>query len=72
MAIAEYNKYTCIRWIPRTNEEYYVDITNYGGCFSYLGRQYSNITQMNLGSGCLNVSYFSDLHLMQQNFSEVT
>ena len=30
-AIAEYNKYTCIRWVPRTNQRNYVKFIVGGG-----------------------------------------
>jgi len=36
-AIAEYNKYTCIRWVPRTNQRNYVKFIVGGGCYSYVG-----------------------------------
>lgn len=59
-AIGEYNKYTCIRWIPRTTETNYVefqDSPSSGGCWSYVGRiggkQNINLQQGN--PGCTNV-----------------
>uniref|UniRef100_K1R8H4 Astacin n=1 Tax=Magallana gigas TaxID=29159 RepID=K1R8H4_MAGGI len=39
VAMRELEKYTCLRFIPRTNEQDYVDFIDAQGCWSQLGRQ---------------------------------
>lgn len=55
-AIAEFNKFTCIRWIPQTAETEYVDIRNdASGCWSYIGKVPSSMQPqtLHLGQNCL-------------------
>ncbi|XP_055952443.1 astacin-like metalloprotease toxin 5 [Argiope bruennichi] len=42
---------SCIRFVQRTNEEDYVKIFKYNGCFSHWGR-IGGQNQLSLGSGC--------------------
>jgi len=37
-AFAEYKKYTCIRFVQRTNQQHYVEFHKGGGCSSWVGR----------------------------------
>eukprot|EP00112_Aurelia_sp_Birch-Aquarium-sp1_P014252 Seg3064.2 transcript_id=Seg3064.2/GoldUCD/mRNA.D3Y31 product="Zinc metalloproteinase nas-4" protein_id=Seg3064.2/GoldUCD/D3Y31 len=38
-AVAQFNKHTCIKWVPRTNESDYVSFFHGRGCYSYVGKQ---------------------------------
>ena len=38
-AVAQFSKHTCIKWIPRTNENDYVSFFHGRGCYSYIGKQ---------------------------------
>jgi len=50
-AIADYHKYTCLRFTPRKNERDYVNFYRGGGCSSYVG--YSGGKHgISLGTGC--------------------
>ena len=57
-ALAEFDKYTCIKMKPRTNEGTYVNIKRGTGCSSIIGYVYwkNFAATMNLGNNCLNVS----------------
>ncbi|CAH1789737.1 unnamed protein product, partial [Owenia fusiformis] len=52
-AIADYERYTCLRWVPRTTESAYVDIIRAGGCYSSVGRT-GRKQSLSLGNGCWN------------------
>jgi len=52
-AIADYNRYTCIRWVPRTTESAYVSIVKGGGCSSQVGTT-GRTQRLTLGRGCWN------------------
>ncbi|KAL5017640.1 hypothetical protein ScPMuIL_007229 [Solemya velum] len=53
-AIAEHNAKTCVRWVPRTNENDYIFFTpgDTGGCYSTIGH-YQGEQKINLGKGCI-------------------
>jgi len=51
-AIAEYHKYTCIRFSQRTNQRNYISFFNGGGCFSPVGMTANSYNRVSLGSGC--------------------
>ncbi|XP_021001038.1 hatching enzyme 1.2 isoform X2 [Parasteatoda tepidariorum] len=53
-AIDEYHRQTCIRFLPRTNEEDFVLITRKQGCFSMIGRD-GGRQMLSLGEGCMFV-----------------
>ena len=60
-AMEDYKKYTCIRFVPRTDEERYFRIikTDATGCNSYVGYySYLNPQKLSLKEGCANVSFF--------------
>ncbi|XP_064648122.1 zinc metalloproteinase nas-15-like [Lineus longissimus] len=50
-AIADYNRYTCIKWVKRTNQRAYVRIFVGGGCFSSIGMS-GGRQDLSLGQGC--------------------
>lgn len=51
-AIAEYHRFTCIRYSPRTNQRNYISFYNGGGCFSPVGMNRNSYNRISLGSGC--------------------
>lgn len=51
-AIAEYHKYTCIRFSARTNQRNYISMFNGGGCFSPVGMNANSYNRISLGQGC--------------------
>jgi len=52
-AIEEFNKKTCIRFVPRTDQEPYIRIGNYAGCSSLVGRVKSKGSQkLSLTKNC--------------------
>ncbi|XP_026467642.1 astacin-like metalloprotease toxin 4 [Ctenocephalides felis] len=53
-AIEQYHYYTCIRFIPRTNQQNYLRIFNGGGCYAHVGVT-SGEQPVSLGRGCHNV-----------------
>eukprot|EP00112_Aurelia_sp_Birch-Aquarium-sp1_P021050 Seg557.4 transcript_id=Seg557.4/GoldUCD/mRNA.D3Y31 product="Zinc metalloproteinase nas-6" protein_id=Seg557.4/GoldUCD/D3Y31 len=38
-AVKEFNKHTCVKWIPRTTESDYVTFFHGSGCYSYAGKK---------------------------------
>ncbi|XP_076358916.1 zinc metalloproteinase nas-15-like [Tachypleus tridentatus] len=53
-AFQEYEKKTCIRFVPRSNEQDYVQITGGSGCSSAVGRN-GGPQVLTLGYGCVYV-----------------
>ncbi|XP_035673678.1 neurogenic locus notch homolog protein 1-like isoform X1 [Branchiostoma floridae] len=51
-AILEYNKRTCLRFVPRTNERDFVHIKRLTGCHSQVGVA-GGMQELSLGNGCL-------------------
>jgi len=51
-AIAEYNKYTCIRFVPRKNERNYIKFIIDDGCWSYIGMT-GGEQSISIGNGCV-------------------
>jgi len=51
-AIADYHRYTCIRWVPRTNQRTYVSFYRGGGCSSPVGYRNGRVNYISLASGC--------------------
>jgi len=51
LAIADYTKFTCLKWVPRKGERDYVNFYRGGGCSSAVGRQGGRM-DLSLGSGC--------------------
>lgn len=51
-AIANYHRYTCIRWKQRTNERTYVSFYRGGGCSSPVGYRYGRVNTISLATGC--------------------
>lgn len=50
-AIAEYNKYTCIRLKPRVDERHYIEFVGLEGCWSFVGK-HGDKQELSLGDGC--------------------
>jgi len=50
-AIADYQKYSCVRYVPRTNEKDYVQYIVDDGCYSYVGRS-GGKQPISIGHGC--------------------
>eukprot|EP00058_Branchiostoma_floridae_P022713 XP_002608203.1 hypothetical protein BRAFLDRAFT_90357 [Branchiostoma floridae] len=51
-AILEYNKRTCLRFVPKTNERDFVHIKRLTGCHSQVGVA-GGMQELSLGNGCL-------------------
>jgi len=51
-AIKDWNHYTCIKFQERNGEKHYADITNGGGCSSYVGLIRYGGQRVSLGNGC--------------------
>ncbi|GFT80673.1 astacin-like metalloprotease toxin 1 [Nephila pilipes] len=47
----QYHRYTCIRFVPRTNERDFVNIYYGNGCWSIIGRN-GGPQNLSLGKGC--------------------
>jgi len=50
-AIADFHKYTCLKFVQRTNQRDFISIIAGGGCYSYIGR-IGGKQDLSLGSGC--------------------
>lgn len=55
-AVNEFNKYTCLRFVPRSNQANYINIVKDRGCWSYLG-MIDGMQELSLDNGCVFVSY---------------
>eukprot|EP00493_Phyllostaurus_siculus_P025587 UN25931 len=53
-AIADYSRYTCIKWVPRTNQRSYVTFFHGGGCYSMIGQQGGPQRISMANPGCLS------------------
>lgn len=51
-AVAEFNKYTCIKWKPRGKEKYWVRFIKGKGCWSPVGYRRKSPQLISLGVGC--------------------
>ncbi|XP_019631584.1 PREDICTED: uncharacterized protein LOC109475422 [Branchiostoma belcheri] len=51
-AMEEFHRRTCIRFVPRTNEQNYIHIRRSTGCHAYVGVQ-GGAQEVSLGDGCL-------------------
>ncbi|KFM80738.1 Blastula protease 10, partial [Stegodyphus mimosarum] len=52
-AMSEWEKRTCLTFVPRTSERQYLRFrTDGNGCYTYVGRKYSEGQDVNLGPGC--------------------
>ncbi|XP_042565068.1 meprin A subunit beta-like [Clupea harengus] len=55
-AFEQFGLKSCINFIPRQNENYFIDIQKLGGCFSYIGKQIPGGQVLSIGSGCAFVA----------------
>ncbi|GIY50828.1 zinc metalloproteinase nas-8 [Caerostris darwini] len=53
-AMLEFHKTSCIRFVPRTTETDYIEISPNGGCSSHIGRV-GGAQSVTLGRGCYTV-----------------
>jgi len=53
-ALADLEQKTCLRFKPKTNEEYYLRYFKGGGCYSYIGKVKANGQEISIGYGCEN------------------
>ncbi|GIY79540.1 zinc metalloproteinase nas-36 [Caerostris darwini] len=52
-AMNEWEKKTCLKFVPRTNQKQFLRFrTDGGGCFTYVGKKYMEGQDVNLGPGC--------------------
>merc|ERR1712002_97614 len=51
-AIANYHKYTCLRFHRRTNEREYLSFYRGGGCMSPIGYRAGRVNRISLATGC--------------------
>eukprot|EP00112_Aurelia_sp_Birch-Aquarium-sp1_P011279 Seg2370.3 transcript_id=Seg2370.3/GoldUCD/mRNA.D3Y31 product="High choriolytic enzyme 1" protein_id=Seg2370.3/GoldUCD/D3Y31 len=51
-AIADYEKYTCLRFVKRTNEKEYLKFYKGGGCSSHVGYYKNRVNWISLAGGC--------------------
>ncbi|MCW2881448.1 MAG: astacin-like metalloprotease toxin 5 [Sphaerisporangium sp.] len=51
-AMKDFHENTCIRFIPRTQEDSYLNIFPGNGCYSYVGRVGPMAQDVSIGSGC--------------------
>jgi len=51
-AIANYHRYTCLRFHRRTNENTYISFYRGGGCSSPVGYRYGRVNHISLAQGC--------------------
>lgn len=50
-AMADYQRYTCIRFVPKTTQRDYVEFVSEDGCWSMVGRT-GGRQQISIGRGC--------------------
>ncbi|XP_031562135.1 uncharacterized protein LOC116297953 [Actinia tenebrosa] len=53
-ALNEYHTLTCIKFVQRTNQQYWIKFVKKTGCWSFIGRQFSSpgAQEVSLGDGC--------------------
>jgi len=51
-AIAEYEKYTCLRFVRRTRERAYINFSSGAGCSSPVGYRAGRVNTIKLAGGC--------------------
>eukprot|EP00112_Aurelia_sp_Birch-Aquarium-sp1_P026178 Seg910.15 transcript_id=Seg910.15/GoldUCD/mRNA.D3Y31 product="Zinc metalloproteinase nas-4" protein_id=Seg910.15/GoldUCD/D3Y31 len=51
-AVKQFNKHTCVKWIPRTTESDYVFFYHGDGCYSYIGKT-GGKQKLSLKNSCL-------------------
>ncbi|RCG33221.1 hypothetical protein DQ384_01960 [Sphaerisporangium album] len=51
-AMKDFHTRTCVRFVPRTTEESYLNIVQGNGCYSYVGRAGAVGQELSIGPGC--------------------
>ncbi|XP_042565063.1 meprin A subunit beta-like [Clupea harengus] len=51
-AFEQFGLKSCINFIPRQNEDYFIHIQKLGGCYSYVGKFFPGGQNVSIGSGC--------------------
>ncbi|CAL1266932.1 unnamed protein product [Larinioides sclopetarius] len=51
-AMEQYHKDTCIRFVPRTNQQNYIHLKKEQGCWSYVGKISQGAQTVSIGEGC--------------------
>ncbi|XP_039269007.2 blastula protease 10-like [Styela clava] len=51
-AIADFHSYTCLRFVPRNQEEKFIQFFVSRGCWSYVGVRSSGVNLLSIGTGC--------------------
>ncbi|XP_035711654.1 astacin-like metalloprotease toxin 5 [Folsomia candida] len=55
-ATQQFNNFTCVKFVPRGNEENYLGVqTGEGGCYSYVGYWLSGRQEFGIGRGCVDI-----------------
>ncbi|GGK93028.1 hypothetical protein Sme01_59320 [Sphaerisporangium melleum] len=52
LAMQDFHRHTCVRFVPRTDEAGYLTIVSGTGCYSYVGRLGTGSQELSLGKGC--------------------
>ena len=52
-AMAEFHEKTCIKFVPRVNQNDYIHIVKKDGCWAVIGRS-GNVQEVSLGGGCVH------------------
>uniref|UniRef100_I3KGU4 Metalloendopeptidase n=1 Tax=Oreochromis niloticus TaxID=8128 RepID=I3KGU4_ORENI len=51
-AFDQFRLKSCIDFKPRDSEDYYISVKQLNGCWSYIGRIFSNGQELSIGTGC--------------------
>ncbi|CAI5663612.1 unnamed protein product [Oreochromis niloticus] len=51
-ALDQFRLKSCIDFKPRDSEDYYISVKQLNGCWSYIGRVFSNGQELSIGTGC--------------------
>ncbi|XP_054902946.1 meprin A subunit beta-like [Poeciliopsis prolifica] len=55
-AFEQFRVKSCIDFKPRDSEDYYINIQKLDGCWSYIGRVFSNGQDLSIGAGCDSIA----------------
>ncbi|EDO37887.1 predicted protein, partial [Nematostella vectensis] len=54
-AVKKFNSYSCVKFLPRTTEQYYISFIRGSGCYSHVGRRQVAAQPVSIGPGCAKV-----------------